>query len=258
MAQLSLHQMNNTIKILCSLVLFFSITVHGQNSWNLKLATQPDFTTAIAQSYIQPFYDERDMDSNLKDVEEKPVERDINNPRFFQTPAGIFAVVIVQNIAREDPAVSGWCDIFLFAKKNSQWYIAGRHLGAGGGMYGHSGEFKKFDRIGKNMVGVVIKSGIYHMGQSFDVDEVIGIEGEKITKIVSISTSINNSQAVATDRAICAKNTYKFIPSQKKNYDLQIVMTSCAGTKKERETGRVIVPCLNKKYKIPDDFKFEM
>jgi len=237
----------------------FSTAAQGKNGWNLKLTNQPGLTKAMVQSRIQPFYDERDVDNNLDGIEERPIKRNINSPHFFQTPKGVYAIVVVQNIARQEPRISGWCDVFLFGRKNSKWLLTGRKLMAGGGgTNGYAGEFKELLRTGQNSVGVVIKGGGSIMGHALASDDIIKIENGKLLpgSLVSISTYIDNGGDDANPR--CEKNTYKFIPSQKKNYDLHLITTDCTDTKKHRKTASVTVVYINGRYKIPDNFRFEL
>ena len=230
-------------------------TLWAQKGWNLKLPNQPDLTKAMAVSQIQPIYDERDADNNLEGIVEQPEKRNINNPRFFQTPTGIYAVVVVQNIAKEEPRISGWCDVFLFERKNANWLLTVRKFMVGGwGTNGHAGNFKELLRTGQNSVGVVIKGGGSFMGHALALDNIVTIENGKMSPTkATIATYVDNGGDDANPW--CKKNTYQFIPSQKKNYDLQITTTDCTKTEQPGKTDSVIVPCLNKQYTIPDNFR---
>lgn len=233
-------------------------TDRAEKGWNLKLTEQPGLSRKDIQQQLRPVYDTA---SRLADDGEPvdELERTINTPKFFETPDGIYAVVVVQNSCGEcGIAFVGWCDVFVFQQKGRQWMMTDLKLRAGGGgMYGNAGSADKpLLRAGASMVALVITGGQYHMGDMYSFDNVLAIERGRLSDLVSVTTHYDNEGSGRSSGLSCRENSYRFLSSDKQHYDLQVILVNCLG--KGKETARIVIPYTGKGYKIPDEYVFEM
>lgn len=238
------------------------LTDRAENGWNLKLVPQTDLSPEFIHGIIIPIYKKQGNEPAI-DKSTDTARRDINEPRFFQTPTGVYAVVVAQNEMPYGVAYNGWCDVFVFERKGKEWHMTDYKLHAGGGgMYGNPGAFNKLVRAGNNVTGLALQGGQMHMGDLVSTDDVLAIENGKLYYLFSIVTHHDYGDFESSDSKsvkICDDYTYRFISSDKKNYDLQIVHTSCLGGK-NRELGRTLLSFTQDKeerYKIPEKFRFE-
>lgn len=235
-------------------------TDRAEKGWNLKLIDQPGLDKATVNNFIKPVYDTVKTDAA---VNKKSAQRIVNDPRFFQTPGGVYAVVVVENPGREQGILSyGWCDVFVFEQKDQQWQMTDFKLHAGGGgMYGNSGGFKKLLQAGTNVVALVIAGGQMHMGDLVEQDDIIAMEAGKLYNLTSVvvhhSYGDFGSSHDEKSLKICNERNYLFIKSEKKNYDLKIIRSSCLVSKKEKKTDSVIIPWIDRNYSFPEALMHE-
>lgn len=238
--------------------------IYGQayKGWNLKLINQTGLDKATINNFIKPIYDTVKTSPVINKKKSGKSQRIINNPRFFQTPGGVYAVVVVENPRQEQGILSyGWCDAFVFEQKGEQWLMTDFKLHAGGGgMYGNSGSFKKLLQAGNNVVALVIAGGQMHMGDLVEQDDIIAIEAGKLYDLTSIVVHHSYGDFGSHDEKsvkICNDRNYWFIKSEKANYDLKIIRSSCLTSKKGKEKNSVVIPWINKKYSPPEALMHE-
>lgn len=229
--------------------------------WNLNLARQAGLTSDDIEDFLQSVYDTVSSEP-YTDKATRTVQRATGKPQFFQTPAGVYGIVVVENRITMFAGSTGWCDAFVFQQTASEWVMTDFKLRAGGGgMYGNSGEFKNLLQAGDHVTGLVITGGQMHMGVLLMFDDILAIENGRLYHMAHITTHHRQGE-FGSDHAhapkMCDKNSYKFIPSDKQHYDLQIIRSSCLPAISGREMGKVIIPCVNKKYALPAAFLFSV
>lgn len=233
-------------------------TDRAENGWNLKLTEQAGLTKKELEAYLKPVYDTASRLS--ADGESIPkLKRNITTPKFFQTPDGIYAAVVVENGCEDcSAAYVGWCDVFVFKQNGKQWKMTDRMLHAGGGgMYGSPGIAEKpLLRIGTSITGLVLTGGQYHMGDLLSFDNILSIEKGRLSQLVSVATHYDNEGSGRESGRNCQEIDYRFLSSGKAHYDMQLISTNCLG--KEKETGRKIIAYTNKGYTLPDEYIIEM
>lgn len=248
-----------TISIVFWLMVFFIMgPVAAQTGWNLKLSPQADLTKNQIEKAIGSVEETLNFNDELGAMGLDTIMKKVDTARFFRTPAGLYSIVVVENSRPAIGALYGWCDVFVFERKDKIWKLSDFRLRAGaGGMYGSSGHFEKLLHVGNNAAAVVLTGGYTHMG-TYTHDDIVAIENGKLYPLTSISThhSFGDYQLGQSDDDYreCENTCYSFIPSGKENFDLQIIRYDCLGEKKPREVGRTLIPYLNNSYKIPKNF----
>ena len=181
------------------------------------------------------------------------------NPRIFgpliPLPGG-YMFCVVENRGPFAGVATGWCDVFIFRKKEDKWVINDFMLQANtGGMYGNPGNYDTLIDVGSDTKGIVISGGQTHMGHLF-YDDILFVKEGKLNGEVTISTSaVGGTWDDQTESySHCEENKYTFLKSDKEMYDLQIVDHNC-GTGSTTAPQKVIIP-YNGGYKIPDAFVF--
>lgn len=130
----------------------------------------------------------------------------------------------------------------------------------GGGMYGNAGGFKNLLQAGKNVVALAIAGGQMHMGDFVEQDDLIAIEAGKLYNLTSIVTLRRYGEFGSDyekNAKICNLRDYSFIKSAKKNYDLQIILSSCLIPDQIKEIRRAVIPWFNQKYNLPKALVYE-
>lgn len=233
-------------------------TNRAQNGWNLKLIDQPGLTLREVSRRLKPVYDTVGNEPQTENSADT-IERTITGLHFYQAPTGIYAVAVVASQGPGYGVSVGWCDLFVFAKRQDKWVMTDVSLEAGGGgMYGYSGQFEQLIQVGVNTVGVVISGGQTHMGALFHNDIIAITEGQ-LKHLVSVHThsSYGDLEGKSDGYKKCLNNNYRFLKSEKDLYDLQIIRTDCLDGKKEKQLEKVIIPATKGTYKIPAAFIFE-
>lgn len=230
-------------------------TDRATNGWNFKPIVEPGLDKITIKKFLKPIYD------TIKTNPSK-LQITVNDPRFFQTPSGVYAVIIIENASPEEGVASvGWCDAFVFEQKDKRWLMTDFKLHAGGGgMYGNAGGFKNLLQAGKNVVALAIAGGQMHMGDFVEQDDLIAIEAGKLYNLTSIVT-LHRYGEFGSDyeknAKICNYRDYSFIKSAKKNYDLQIILSSCLIPGQIKEIRRAVIPWFNQKYNLPKALVYE-
>ncbi|MCW3465179.1 hypothetical protein [Chitinophaga nivalis] len=215
------------------------------------LPVQPDFQVAHIARLTKSVYDTVSLEIG-GGITEKLV-RSLDSVMYFQQDNQLYCVAVFSNAGKSAGApVSGWMDVWAFKKTNDRWQTAAYLLQAGGGgMYGQAGYFDKLINMGNHTTGIVLSSGITHMGSNVSWDDVIAFNTDKLKPIINIVTQDAYDGGNGMQR--CRQNRWWLQPAgQEENYNLVIIPGSCMGANVPLD--RLTIPYKNGGYAIPEAF----
>ncbi len=219
-------------------------------------AVDTTLTEKIIDVLMKPVYDTM----NLKPVPEMNEEiilsrSDIKRFTLHNTK---FAAMAVENQYPFAGASVGHCDLFIFRFDGKKWETADYMREAGsGGMYGNSGSLKQMVRIGKEAIVFALAGGQTHMGTLY-YDDLVVFSHDRLHKAGTVDTqySYGDWDDDAEGIRFCFDIQYKFLPSDKTFYDLQLVKRSCLKEDQNKILDKIIVPFSHNsnRYEIPETF----
>ncbi len=152
----------------------------------------------------------------------------VYNPTFEITSKQFFKLgerdLLLVSLGISNPndyhASFGRLDIGFFEFLNAKWEKIDHLMNAEGSGYGKYPNFKSFKLFGKNKLCAIFSEGDMHMGYEWSTDIIFGLNNDKISQVISISTFESNDNG---NEITEIKTLYDFIDSGEEFFKIKLI-----------------------------------